>query len=382
MRRSIIPLRPLIAGIFLTAIISLPVVGGTIYVDDDGPADFSTIQAAIDDANDGDAIVVKTGLYKNDIYFLGKNITLNSTNPHDLEIIKATTIGCEEDEAKIIFNGSEDASCILTGFNINGYVQGCETRIAPICECENHTHATISHCIFQGNCGLCGIVIMCCDGTISNCLIADNKQCGFCSAAFIYPTINECHGQIINCTITNNDCCSIFITDGTLTVENCIIYYSHSLCENGIIYIANSELNISYNDFKGGLNSVISYNSIVNWGPGNIDEDPCFTNLNNGDYHFKSQAGRWDPNSQTWVKDDVTSPCIDAGDPRSPIGYEPFPNGGVINMGAYGGTNEASKSYFGEPLCETIVAGDINGDCKVDFFDLQILVLHWLEKNS
>jgi len=63
-----------------------------------------------------------------------------------------------------------------------------------------------------------------------------------------------------------------------------------------------------------------------------------------GDYHLKSQAGRWDPVSESWIQDDVTSPCIDAGDPNSPIGHEPFPNGGIINMGAYGGTPEASKS--------------------------------------
>jgi hypothetical protein len=44
------------------------------------------------------------------------------------------------------------------------------------------------------------------------------------------------------------------------------------------------------------------------------------------------------------VIDDVTSPCIDAGDPNTPIGDELFPNGGVVNMGAYGGTAEASKS--------------------------------------
>lgn len=64
-----------------------------------------------------------------------------------------------------------------------------------------------------------------------------------------------------------------------------------------------------------------------------------------GDYHLKSQAGRWDPTSQSWVKDDVTSPYIDAGDPARPVGDEPSPNGGIINMGAYGGTAEASKSY-------------------------------------
>lgn len=64
-----------------------------------------------------------------------------------------------------------------------------------------------------------------------------------------------------------------------------------------------------------------------------------------GDYHLKSQAGRWNPMSQSWVIDDVTSLCIDAGDPNSPVGDEPVPNGGIINMGAYGGTAEASKSY-------------------------------------
>ncbi len=53
-----------------------------------------------------------------------------------------------------------------------------------------------------------------------------------------------------------------------------------------------------------------------------------------GDYHLKSEAGRWDSNSQTWMQDEVTSPCLDAGDVDGPIGFEPFPNGGVINMGA------------------------------------------------
>jgi hypothetical protein len=63
----------------------------------------------------------------------------------------------------------------------------------------------------------------------------------------------------------------------------------------------------------------------------------------------------------------------------SPIGWELFPNGGFVNMGAYGGTSEASKTYFGEPVCETIVAGDINGDGKVDRADLEIMALHWTD---
>jgi hypothetical protein len=127
---------------------------------------------------------------------------------------------------------------------------------------------------------------------------------------------------------------------------------------------------VTYSDVQGGYSGI-----------GNINADPCFADPNGGDYHLKSQAGRWDANSSSWVKDDVTSLCIDAGDPHSPIGLEPFPNGGIINMGAYGGTAEASKSYFGKPPCETIVAGDINGDCVVNFKDFALLAFHWLEEH-
>jgi hypothetical protein len=51
-------------------------------------------------------------------------------------------------------------------------------------------------------------------------------------------------------------------------------------------------------------------------------------------------------------------------------------------MGAYSGTIEASKSYFGTAPCETIVAGDINGDCKVNFKDFIFMAYHWLEDNN
>jgi hypothetical protein len=73
-------------------------------------------------------------------------------------------------------------------------------------------------------------------------------------------------------------------------------------------------------------------------------DDPSDDFWVEGDCHLKSQAGRWDPVARLWVQDEVTSPCIDAGDPATPAGDEPQPNGGRINMGAYGGTAEASKS--------------------------------------
>ena len=167
------------------------------------------------------------------------------------------------------------------------------------------------------------------------------------------------------------------------TLTNCILW-GNTPQE---IYVDHLSMPVvTYSDVQGG------------WlGAGNIDLDPCFADPGywdpngtpedanddfwiDGDYHLKSQAGRWDANEGRWTKDDVTSPCIDGGDMASPIGYEPFPNGGLINMGAYGGTTEASKSYFGEPVCETIIAGDINGDCKVNFFDFVLMAFHWLEE--
>ena len=55
--------------------------------------------------------------------------------------------------------------------------------------------------------------------------------------------------------------------------------------------------------------------------------------------------GQEDPNSPgPWVQNDVTSSCIDTGDPTSDWSMEPEPKGERVDMGAYGGTTEASKS--------------------------------------
>lgn len=93
------------------------------------------------------------------------------------------------------------------------------------------------------------------------------------------------------------------------------------------------EYDIRYNDIQGG------------WaGTGNIAVDPLFADAEHGDYHLKSQAGRWDPAGKGWVLDSVTSPCIDAGDPAANFANEPQPSGHGVDLGAYGGTEQASKS--------------------------------------
>lgn len=74
-------------------------------------------------------------------------------------------------------------------------------------------------------------------------------------------------------------------------------------------------------------------------GTGNISEDPLFA-APPVDFHLQSKAGRWTPGG--WVKDHAHSPCIDAGPRGVPVGPEPQPNGGRVNLGAYGGTSQAS----------------------------------------
>jgi Leucine-rich repeat (LRR) protein len=79
-------------------------------------------------------------------------------------------------------------------------------------------------------------------------------------------------------------------------------------------------------------------------GEGNIDANPLFYHANGGDYHLRSREGRHWSYDDSWTIDIETSPCIDSGDPTVETYDELPPNGGIINMGAYGGTAFASKS--------------------------------------
>ena len=193
----------LIISIFLLGMACTTAAGRTIYVDNDGPADFNTIQAAIDDSNNGDTIIVKPGLYMEHIRFYGKNITVTSTKPSDFNIVASTII-----DYGVVFDDTEEPNCTLTGFRINGWIYGG----------VNHTHATISHCLFGGNITPEGIVISNCDGRIINCLVAGNGPMGDAISSPIW----ECHGLIKNCTVAGN-LLGIRVGEGRTIIENCII---------------------------------------------------------------------------------------------------------------------------------------------------------------
>lgn len=84
-------------------------------------------------------------------------------------------------------------------------------------------------------------------------------------------------------------------------------------------------------------------------GVGNLAVDPLFADPPAGDYHLRSRAGRWDGARRVWVRDEATSPAVDAGDPAAEFAAEPQPNGGRVNLGCYGNTRESSRSESGAP---------------------------------
>ena len=257
-------------------------------------------------------------------YAYGGGVYNRDSNPALINCVFARNSA--ERHGGAIYNWQSSLTSIYCTYNTNSAAYGGAIY--------NWESSLISdNCTHTGNSALYGGVMHIWQSTLSmvNCTFAQNSAQ---------------HGSTINYESSKR-----WPRPNSIMLVNCILW-------NGGDEIWNNEastIDIVYSDVRGG------------WpGVGNINTDPLFASTGywanvtdpniivdsddpnalwvNGDYHLKSQAGRWDPVSESWVQDAVTSPCIDAGYPNTPVGDEPIPNGGGINMGAYGGTAEASKS--------------------------------------
>jgi len=101
-----------VIGVALSAIFALGSSDVTV------PDKYATIQEAIDAAEDGDEIIVDIGVYRENIDFRGKNITLRSTDPDDPEVVDSTIIDGRNAGAVVSFRSGESEEAVLSGFTI------------------------------------------------------------------------------------------------------------------------------------------------------------------------------------------------------------------------------------------------------------------------
>lgn len=319
---------------FLTAI-------NTLYVDDDatgdmGPANatlsdpfedgtaehpFDRIQEAIEAATDGTQVFVNQGIYHENINFLGKKINLTSIDRNDPNATDFPMIVGAEEGPIVQFVSGEDPNCTMKGFVIT-----------------------------RGRGGLAGGVY-CQDSspTITNCLIVGNRASAPGGAAV---NCRNSRAILAHCTIADN---VGGVHGAAIIMENSACVLTHSIVWNNspqaLVLTEESE-------------TLITFTNIAHIpGQGNFHADPLFANPGfwanpndlgqlllpshpeavwiDGDYHLRSEAGRWNPVGKTWIYDSVTSPCIDAGDPAEATGDDLI----TPNMGAYGLTSQASRSF-------------------------------------
>jgi predicted outer membrane repeat protein len=167
------------------------------------PSQYSTIQAAIDDCNNGDVVIAEPNIYtgsgNKDIDFKGLAITVRSTDPNDPAVVAATVIDCENSGRGFYFHSGETSSSVVAGFTIvNGYAtQGGGIR------CSDGSSPTITHCNITNNVAHSGGAIYCmgnCGPLIHNCVIMGNSVT-YGSGLFFQ---DNCNATVTNCIISNN----------------------------------------------------------------------------------------------------------------------------------------------------------------------------------
>ncbi|MFA5783299.1 MAG: right-handed parallel beta-helix repeat-containing protein, partial [Phycisphaerae bacterium] len=120
--------------LFIFIVLSFPTLAATYTVDDDGPADFTTIQSAINAAINGDEIIIAPGTYTGtgnyNIDFNSRAITVRSQDPNNGSIVASTIIDCQQNGRGFIFQRNEGPNSVLAGVTIiNGILEPPDTIV-------------------------------------------------------------------------------------------------------------------------------------------------------------------------------------------------------------------------------------------------------------
>ena len=182
-----------------------------IYV----PAQYSTIQTAIDACPTGGVVIIAPGTYRGpgnrDISFRGKAVTVRSMDPNDPAVVGATVIDCqgggEEPHRGFQFTSSEGPGTVVSGLTIRGgHAPDEQTRFGlygagGAIACLGSS-PTITHCVIDSNTAdLGGAVYGFATGAVmQNCVIRNNEALAggaiFCDA--------DAQITMTNCTVSDN----------------------------------------------------------------------------------------------------------------------------------------------------------------------------------
>ncbi len=224
------------------------------------------------------------------------------------------------------------------------------------------SNPTISHNTFTGNSvdgygG--GVHCYQSDATISGNVFTGNSTPWLGGGIFSQNSIPTISNNTLCGNSAGDDGGGIYVDnwpppDSPVVISGNIIAFS---TDGEGIYVGNGSPTVSYCDVYGNADGNYGGHPDQTGLNDNISEDPLFANAAGGDCHLKSTVGRW--NGSAWVTDAVDSPCIDRGDPASAWGNEPTPNGGLVNMGAWGNTVQASKSAPRRLTLTSAAAGSV-----------------------
>ncbi len=185
-------------AVVLTAVVPAWALGTTFNV----PGDFATIQACIDAAQDGDECVVALGTYHELIDFLGKAITLRSSDGPEVTIIDAGPVADPGRGRPVVrCDTGEGPDTVLEGFTITGgtgNTVGFGTSVGGGVF-NNGSSPTVTGCVFSGNMagGGGGMFNNNASPTVTDCIFTENMAIssnggGMSNLGGSSPTVTNC----------------------------------------------------------------------------------------------------------------------------------------------------------------------------------------------
>ncbi|MBS3741228.1 MAG: right-handed parallel beta-helix repeat-containing protein [Candidatus Cloacimonetes bacterium] len=163
------------------------------------PADYDSIQVAIEAAENGDIVLVQPGTYTDNIDFLGKSITVGSLflTTQDTTYISETIIDGDSLGSVVKFQNGEDSSAVLCGFTItNGSAHSGAGIYVHSASPHLHNLNIIDNVGDNGG----GIYCYLASPRISQTYIGENIAGSGGGAMFI----NNSNARLENLTIANN----------------------------------------------------------------------------------------------------------------------------------------------------------------------------------